>query len=209
MMIAAGEVELEAALWEPTDRFPRAAALLCHPHPLYSGTMNNRVIYRAAKGAVEAGLSALRFNFRGVGASTGTYDKGVAERKDVAGLLDWLQQLYPGLPLALAGFSFGSWVGLQVACHDPRIQALVGLGLPVTTYDFEFLIDNDKPSLFIIGTRDEFCPREAMDLLARRLPPASSVRWVEGADHLFTRRIDQVQSLVRDFLRLRFEGQRP
>jgi len=206
MLIAAGEVKLEVVLWEPKARPLRAAALLCHPHPLYGGTMNNRVVYRAAKGAAEAGLAALRFNFRGVGASTGSYDKGAGERKDVAALVDYLSGRYPALPLALIGFSFGAWVGLQVGCHDPRVQALVGLGLPLDIYDFDFLIDSEKPSLFISGTRDRFCQREKMELLARRLPPGSMVSWVEGADHMFTREVNQVQGLVRDFFRAQFEG---
>jgi len=206
MLIPAGDVELEAVLWEPEGTVPRGAALLCHPHPLHGGTMNNRVIYRAAKGAVEAGLAALRFNFRGVGASTGSHDKGHAERTDTGSLLDWLQGRYPQLPLALIGFSFGAWIGLKAGQRDPRVKALVGLGLPISAYDFGFLLDNDIPSLFIIGTRDEFCPDQEMRLLAARLPPTSSVHWLEGADHFFTRQIDQVQALVRNFLRPRFEG---
>jgi hypothetical protein len=163
-------------------------------------------VYRAAKGAAEAGLAALRFNFRGVGASTGLYDKGAGEKKDAAALVDWLSRQYPALPLALIGFSFGAWVGLQVGCHDPRVQALVGLGLPLSTYDFDFLIDSEKPSLFIIGTRDQFCPREKMEVLMRRSAPSSKVSWVEGADHMFTREVDQIRSLVREFLREQFEG---
>ncbi len=209
MIVAAGEVDLEARLWEPEGKAPGGAALFCHPHPLYGGTMNNRVIYRSAKGAVEAGFAALRFNFRGVGTSTGSYGQGAGERKDAAALMEWLKQRYPHLPLALVGFSFGAWVGLQVACHDPRVGALVGLGVPLNTYDFEFLIDNAKPSLYIVGTQDEFCPRDQMELLARRLPPTSAVSWVEGADHLFTHQVDQVQCRVRDFLRAQLEGHRP
>ena len=209
MIIPAGGVELEAVLWAPEEMPPKAAVLLCHPHPLYGGTMNNRVIYRAAKAAVEVGLAALRFNFRGVGASTGDYDRGTGERKDVAALLDWMHQRYPGIPLAVAGFSFGAWVGLQVGCHDPRIRALVGLGLPLSTYDFEFLIDNAKPSRYIIGTRDEFCPRDKMESFARRLQPASTVSWVEGADHFFTHQVAEAQSLTREFLRAQFEGSHP
>jgi len=205
MILPAGEVSLEAVLWEPKGVPPNGAALLCHPHPLHGGTMNNRVIYRAAKGAVAAGLAALRFNFRGVGASTGSYAKGSGELKDVAALLDWLAERYPALPLALVGFSFGAWVGLQAACHDARIHALVGLGVPLNTYDFDFLIDNTKPSRYIIGSDDEFCARDKMEILARRLPPASEVIWVERADHFFTRRIDEVRRLVAEFLRAQFK----
>jgi alpha/beta superfamily hydrolase len=206
MLIPAGEVQLEAALWEPRGRILRGAALLCHPHPLYGGTMSNRVIYRAAKGVVEAGLAALRFNFRGVGASTGSHDQGRGERRDVGALLNWLAQRYPRLPLALIGFSFGAWVGLQTAAHDPRMKALVGLGLPIISYDFGFLLDSDIPSLFVIGTRDEFCPNDEMASLAGRLPGTASVKWVEGADHFFAKQIDQAQKLVRNFLQAQFEG---
>jgi hypothetical protein len=168
--------------------------------------MNNRVIYRAAKGAVEAGLAALRFDFRGVGASTGTHDEGRGEKRDIGELLNWLEQRYPRLPLALIGFSFGAWVGLQAAARDPRIKALIGLGLPISTYDFGFLLDSDIPSLFIIGTRDEFCPGDEMAILAGRLPRTSSVSWVEGANHFFAKQIDRVQNLVKNFLQSQFEG---
>jgi uncharacterized protein len=206
MILGTGEVELEARLWEPVGARPRGAALLCHPHPLYGGTMNNRVIYRAGKGAVEAGLAALRFNFRGVGKSTGSYAGGAGERKDAAALLGWLRERYPGLPLALIGFSFGAWVGLQAAGEDPRVSALVGLGVPVKSFDFEFLIDIDKPSLYIVGTQDEFCPRDQMEILARRLPRTATVSWVVGADHFFTHQVDDVQNRVKDYLRAQFEG---
>jgi alpha/beta superfamily hydrolase len=206
MMITAGETKLEAVLRVPRGKAPGGAALLCHPHPLHGGTMNNRVIFRAARGAQEAGLASLRFNFRGVGASSGTYGGGSGERKDVAALLDWLQRKYPELPMALIGFSFGAWVGLQVGSHDARIRALIGLGLPLNSYDFEFLLDSETPILFIVGTRDAFCPRHKMEALLRRLPPSASVQWVEGADHLFTGQVDAVQKLTRGFLGDRFKG---
>ena len=206
MKIAVGEVELEAVLWEPKSRAPRGAALVCHPHPLYGGSMSNRVTYRVAKGAADAGMATLRFNFRGVGASTGTYDHGNGERKDAAALLDWLERRHPGIPLFLAGFSFGAWIGLQVGCHDPRVAALAGLGLPLAAYDFDFLLDAGKPLLLIIGTEDEFCPREAMATFARRLPRTSDVRWIEGADHFFANRLVQVQELVREFFQTACEG---
>jgi uncharacterized protein len=204
MIIRTDEVELEAALWEPLGGPAKGAALLCHPHPLYGGTMNNRVIYRAAKGAVAAGLSALRFNFRGIGSSTGSYGQGMGELKDAVALSGWLQQRHPNLPQACIGFSFGAWVGLRMACCEPRIKALVGLGLPLNSYDFDFLIDNDKPTLYIIGTQDEFCPRDKMEQFWRRLPPTSAVSWVEGADHFFTRQVEQVQDRVREFLDAQF-----
>jgi hypothetical protein len=163
--------------------------------------MENRVIYRAAKAVQTAGLAALRFNFRGAGASTGKYDEGIGEKDDVAAAIDWLGEKYPGLPLALVGFSFGSWVGLQVACADSRIRALVGIGLPLNFYDFDFLVENEKPSLYIVGTRDEFCPMEKLDFLARRLPQTSSVRRIDGAEHFFGEQLEQVQDSITDFFR--------
>jgi uncharacterized protein len=201
LRIAGRGVELEAILRLPDKKVPpRGAAVLCHPHPAYGGTMDNRVIFRAGKGATEAGVAALRFNFRGVGASTGEYDEGRGEQQDVAACIDWLKARYPNLPLVLVGFSFGAWVGLRVACEDPRVAAMVGLGLPVNHYDFEFLVENVKPALYIVGTRDEFCPRAKMERLARRLPAYSDLRWVENADHFFGDRIGEVQTLIATFL---------
>ena len=163
--------------------------------------MDNRVIFRSGKAVMEAGFAALRFNFRGVGASTGDFDEGIGEKNDVVSAINWLEQKYPGTPLALLGFSFGSWVGLQVGCADPRIRALAGLGLPLNFYDFDFLIENSKPARFIVGTNDEFCPRDRMDRFARRLPSTSKTHFIEGADHFFARELDQVQSLITDFFR--------
>jgi len=193
-------VELEAILREPEARPLLGAAVLCHPHPVYGGTMDNRVVYRAGKAVMEAGLAALRFNFRGVGASTGSYDHGDGEKDDVSSAIDYLSGKYPGLPLVLVGFSFGAWVGLQAGCQDPRIQAMVGLGVPVSFYDFEFLTGNFKPTLFVIGTRDEYSPRDKMDGLARRMSSSFTLRWVEGASHFFVPGLDQLQSYVTEFL---------
>jgi alpha/beta superfamily hydrolase len=201
LRIAGPSVELEAVLRVPDTEPLRAGAVLCHPHPVYGGTMDNRVVFRSGKAAMAAGLAALRFNFRGVGSSTGVFDNGAGETEDVRAATDYLAHKYPGLPLALIGFSFGAWVGLQVACQDPRIHAIVGLGLPLNSYDFEFLVDNSKPSLFVSGSNDKFCPREKMEGLAGRLPPSSTVRWIEGADHFFTNELEELQLIITDFLR--------
>ncbi len=200
-MIQAGSVQLEAVLREPHDHPLSGAVVLCHPHPVYGGTMDNRVVFRAGKAVMAAGFAALRFNFRGVGASTGTFDQGEGEKDDVAFVIDWLEQRYPGTFMSLIGFSFGAWVGLQVGCADRRIQAVVGLGLPLNFYDFDFLAGNTKPAMFVAGTRDEFCPRERLESLAGRLPPTSRVQFIEGAEHFFTRELDRVQSLITGFFR--------
>jgi uncharacterized protein len=172
--------------------------------------MENRVIFRAGKAVMEAGLAALRFTFRGVGASTGSYDHGEGEQEDVSSAIDFLASRYPGLPQVLVGFSFGAWVGLKVGSCDPRIRAMVGLGIPAGFYDFDFLAKNSKPTLLVIGSRDEYCPRDRMEELARRLPAESVLRWIEGADHFFARELDELKTLIREFFsRLELNGSPP
>lgn len=197
-LIPAGTVQLEANLRKPAAS-PQGTAVICHPHPVYGGTMDNRIVYRAAKASADAGFAALRFNFRGVGQSTGVFDQGIGEKEDVAAAVRWIESKYPGLPMALIGYSFGSWVGLQVACSDPRIVGMVGLGIPLDLYDMEFLIENPKPALYIVGTKDEFCSLENLDRFTGRLPSSSFVHQVDEADHFFSDQADIVQGLIYDF----------
>jgi alpha/beta superfamily hydrolase len=199
-MIPAGSVELEAHLREPKAGL-RGAAVFCHPHPVYGGTMDNRIVYRASKAATEAGFAALRFNFRGVGRSTGQFDHGMGEQEDAAFAIRWLDARYPALDLALVGYSFGAGVGLEVAYSEPRIRALIGLGIPLELYDFGYLLSCSKPILYIVGTHDEFCSRESLDRFADRLPCTSFLHRVEGSDHFFTGHVEEVGSLITDFFR--------
>jgi alpha/beta superfamily hydrolase len=201
LRIETPSVSLEAVLREPRGAGLRGAAVLCHPHPQYGGTMDNRVVYRAGKGAVDAGFAALRFNFRGVGGSTGSYDGGEGEQSDVSAAIAWLRRTYPELPLALIGFSFGAWVGLRAGIGDPGVGGLVGIGLPLAAYDFSFLAESPKPALYIVGTQDELCPKLRMEELARRLPAAAGVRWIDDADHFFVEHLDELQEAVAGFLR--------
>jgi alpha/beta superfamily hydrolase len=197
-MIPAEAVQLEANLREPENP-PRGAVVVCHPHPVYGGTMDNRVVYRAAKAAVAAGFAALRFNFRSVGQSTGQFDQGIGEKEDVVAAIRWMEKKYPVLPLALIGYSFGAWVGLQVGCLDPRIKAMTGIGIPLDSYDFDFLYANRKPALLIVGSQDQFCSQGSYSALAHRLPETSQVYTINGADHFFSDDVDEVQHLIADF----------
>jgi uncharacterized protein len=197
-IIPAGSVQLEANLREPKDP-PRGAAVVCHPHPIYGGTMDNRIVYRAAKAAARAGFAALRFNFRGVGQSTGQFDQGMGEKEDVIAAIRWIEKKYPALPLALIGYSFGAWVGLQIGCLEPRVVALVGLALPLNIYDFEFLAGNPKPALYIVGTRDEFCSRESLARLEPKLSAAASLHLIEGAEHFFSEQTEVIDNLIFEF----------
>jgi uncharacterized protein len=198
LIIPAGSVQLEAQLREP-EGVLRGAAIVCHPHPVYGGTMDNRVVYRAAKAVLRVGFAALRFNFRGVGKSSGQYDYGVGEKEDVAAAADWVEQKYPGMPLSLIGYSFGAWVGLQVGCSDPRISAVIGLGLPLDTSDLSFLSECSKPALYIVGTQDEFCSPENLEDLERSLPRTSTIHRIKDADHFFTSQIETVENLIESF----------
>jgi alpha/beta superfamily hydrolase len=180
----------------------RGAAVLCHPHPLFGGTMHTKAVYRAGQALNEAGLAVLRFNFRGVGASTGSHGGGVGEREDARAALDWLEQRFPQAPCVAGGFSFGSMVALSVGASDPRVVALLGLGLPVErdeAYDFSFLRDVTRPVLVVQGENDEFGSGET---IAGHLAPLGDhitlVR-VPGADHYFAERIDEMKDAVRGY----------
>ena len=185
--------------WNPQVT-PRHVALVCHPHPLYGGTMHNKVVFRAAKAALLAGLPTLRFNFRGAGKSVGTFAGGIGERDDVRAALDDLAAHFPGLPVCLMGFSFGSWVGLAVGATDSRVSTLVGLGVPANLSDFGFLREVRKPKLILQGTRDEFGSVAQVSELYDTLAEPKQIHWVEGADHFFAGKLDEVQQVLQEFL---------
>jgi hypothetical protein len=161
--------------------------------------MHTKAVYRAAQALVEAGVAALRFNFRGVGSSTGSHDEGIGEREDVSAALDWLEERYPGLPLIAGGFSFGSMVGLTVGAADPRVVGLLGMGLPVDRserYDYGFLADVARPVLVVQGENDEFGSGERVAGVLAPLGEHITLVRVPGADHYFTDRVDDLRDAV-------------
>src|SRR5689334_21804902 len=143
---------------EEEGTLPEYVGVVCHPHPLGGGTMHNKVVFKVAQTLQSLNIPALRFNFRGVGHSTGTYDEGRGEMDDVRYALEFLSRRYPGLPVVLAGFSFGSYVGLRLGAIDDRVQAMIGLGVPARMFNGEYLKDYHKPKLIIQGTEDELAP---------------------------------------------------
>jgi uncharacterized protein len=194
---------LEAILWSrstPARHRSPLAAVVCHPHPLFGGTMHNKVVYQAAKSLDALGLPVLRFNFRGAGLSTGEHDRGVGEREDVRVALDFLAKQFPGVPLLLAGFSFGAWVGLRVGCEDRRVSHLLGLGVPVNSCDFSFLSQCDKPKLFVHGSEDQYGAVEKVRSLVASLAGENHLVVVEGADHFFAGRLDRLQASISTWL---------
>jgi uncharacterized protein len=192
---------LEAILWSPTSgKKPPLAALVCHPHPLFGGTMHNKVVYQAAKSVDQFGLPVLRFNFRGAGMSAGAFDQGQGELGDVRAALDFLTDAFPGLPVLLAGFSFGSWVGLRVGCEDSRVAELIGIGVPVNDSDFSYLSACKKPKLFVQGSKDQFCALDKVKTLVASLPGDNRLIIVDDADHFLTGKLDQLGHAITDWL---------
>jgi uncharacterized protein len=192
---------LDTILEHDPGRVAAYAALICHPHPLYGGTMHNRVVFRAAKAALREGLPALRFNFRGAGRSQGEFANGVGETEDVRAALDHLSSRYPGVPIILMGFSFGLGIGLRVGAEDPRVAALVGLGLAPHRHNYSFLQECHKLKLFVQGTKDEFGPKDQVESVVAAFPPPKELRWVEGVDHFFTGKLAELEQVIRGFIR--------
>jgi alpha/beta superfamily hydrolase len=192
---------LEAILWTPVGIGPPPmAAVVCHPHPLFGGTMHNKVIYQTAKSLDALGLPVLRFNFRGAGMSEGTHDRGRGEREDVRAALDFLAGEFSVVPLLVAGFSFGCWVGLRVGCEDDRVVELIGLGTPVNNTDFSFLKSCSKPKLFVHGSHDEHGDVMEVEKLVQVLPGERRFVVVPDADHFFAGKLDKLDRAITSWL---------
>jgi alpha/beta superfamily hydrolase len=191
------------------------AALVAHPHPLFGGTMHNKVVYHAMKAFTHFGLPVLRFNFRGTGLSEGTHDQGRGEIDDVRAGLEYLKAEFDR-PILFAGFSFGSYTGLRATCSDPRVAGLIALGLPVRAaerdYTYEFMPECTQPKLFISGDHDAFCPSDVLEAVARTSPRPWECHIIPGADHFFqgvedspAPKLDQMQQVLRRWLQATFE----
>jgi len=191
---------LEALLWSSDAAGASRAAVVCHPHPVFGGTLHNKVVYQTAKTLHERGLPVLRFNFRSAGLSEGVHDRGRGEQDDVRAAVDLMSREYPGLPILLAGFSFGSWVGSKVAVADDRVKEFIGLGLPVNDSDLTALRQFAKPKLFIQGGRDGFGSPDNVEALFASLPEPKRLVFVEAADHFFTGRLAEVSTAINSWL---------
>jgi uncharacterized protein len=201
LFIPAPHGKLEAILKEPAGE-RRGVALVCHPHPLGAGTMHNKVVFRAAAGLLDAGLAALRFNFRGVGRSTGAHDEGRGEKDDVRAALDFLDTKYPGEPVTLAGFSFGSRFGTEVGAADGRVVRLISIGSPVDKYNYDYLKSNNKPILFVHCAQDEYGSVEKLRRLVESLPAAAEAKLVvfENCGHFFDAKLNELKKAITDWI---------
>jgi alpha/beta superfamily hydrolase len=188
--------KLEALLEPPEDAAPRAVALVCHPHPLFGGTMHNKVVHRVARALRSSGYVVLRFNFRGVGKSHGRHDLGVGEIEDARAALDWLRHRYAGLPYTLAGFSFGSRVILSLGCALPDPTRLIALGFPAKRDPVGMLAQCSVPKVFIQSTHDEYGPAPEMQAFYAQVAEPKELIWVEAQDHFFAGGLDALQAAV-------------
>lgn len=186
------------------------AAVVCHPHPLFGGTLHNKVVFHTMKALNSFGYPVLRFNFRGTGLSQGEHDHGNGEVEDVRAALDWLDAEFH-LPLLFAGFSFGAAVGLRAACPDARVKAVVGVGVPAVpvaadteeprVYQLDFLQNCAKPKLFVSGARDQFGPRAKLEALVTSLPEPKKLVVIEGADHFFEGRLRELREAIEQWVK--------
>jgi alpha/beta superfamily hydrolase len=176
--------------------------ILCHPHPQYGGDMHSSVITTAVEAASQEGFSTLRFNFRGVGASGGSYNDGIGEKEDVKAAIDYLysRQKDSNLPLILLGYSFGAWAGLPVGVQDSRIKGMVAIAPPLELYDFGFLKGCKKKKLLVAGSRDLFCPVPLLEKWYGHLEEPKSLVIIEGADHFFFSHTRFLIQPLREFI---------
>jgi alpha/beta superfamily hydrolase len=188
---------IEALLEEPEHTKPTFAALVCHPHPQHGGTMHNKVVYRMARGLRAEGAVALRFNYRGVNLSEGTYDEGNGETDDGRTALQYLRSRYPDLPYAISGFSFGSRIAHRLACEATGPKFALCAGMPTWYFENENIIACPVPRVFVMSTNDQFAPRDKFQAGFDTLAEPKRLIWVESQDHFFAGALDQFEAAVR------------
>lgn len=200
LLIPVSHGHLEA-IYRPRRNDAERVAMVLHPHPLHGGTMHNKVVFRAAKALGSIGYEVVRFNFRGVGKSTGSYDEGRGEIDDARAALDFLLADQPyAADVLIAGFSFGSIVGLKLGCADPRVHRLIGIGVPARLGNLDFLAGCRKPKLFIHGAEDEIAPLGSLEDLLATLPADSNFRLIRiaGAGHFFDDHAAELMDAVKE-----------
>jgi alpha/beta superfamily hydrolase len=191
---------LESLLEEPEHGEPAFAALVCHPHPLYGGTMHNKVVYRMARGLRKAGAVVLRFNFRGVNLSEGEHAHGVGEIEDARAALNFLRERCPDLPWMLAGFSFGSRVALRLGCAlAPAPERILAAGFPTKGQDLSYLTPCGVPKVFIQSTHDEHGPRPELEAAYAKFADPKQIHWIEAKDHFFADALDPFETAVLEY----------
>jgi alpha/beta superfamily hydrolase len=198
----AGRIELLTSGPAP-EKSVAATAVICHPHTLHGGTLRNKVVHTLARSFEERGGHTVRFNFRGAGASAGSYDHGGGETEDLLAVLDWVRAQRPHDVLWLAGFSFGAYVALR-ACARWPVAGLITVAPPVNLYDFTVLTSTPTPWIVIQGEQDEIVPAPAVVSWAQRLASVPDLMLVPGAGHFFHQRLGDLHAVVTRSLRRHF-----
>ena len=180
-------------------------AIILHPHPQFGGTMNNPVVYQLYYAFANRGFAALRFNFRGVGRSQGTFDHGQGELSDAAAALDWAQATNPDARACwIAGFSFGAWIGMQLLMRRPEVEGFISIAAPASLYDFSFLAPCPSSGLFVHGDKDAVVPVSAVGTLVEKLKTQKGIiidqQIVKGANHFFDGKADELIEVVDEYL---------
>ena len=201
LMIEGPAGPLEALLQEHEDSEPSFTAVVCHPHPLFGGTLNNKVVHRAASTLHDLGAAVLRFNFRGVGRSAGQYDRGEGELEDARAALAWLRGRHPEALRWAAGFSFGSWVASRLAATEPDVERMILVAPPVHTQSFEEMRTSPVPKLVIQGLADEICRPENLERAFPDWAEPKRLMRVEDAGHFFDRHLAQLADAIRQGIR--------
>ncbi|MBP1636730.1 MAG: Alpha/beta hydrolase [Acidobacteria bacterium] len=179
---------------------PRAVVVIGHPHPVYGGTMNTKVVFQAAKAFCRLGCAVVRFNFRGAGRSEGAFGNGPGELDDYRAAVEFGARIHPGQEIWSAGISFGSWVATTVGAEDARVTRLLAIAPPVESYDFEPLARSAKPKFFIQGERDEICPAPALWQFYARAAEPKDIVVIDAADHLFDGRLTEMAEAIERFM---------
>jgi alpha/beta superfamily hydrolase len=184
-------------------------ALILHPHPQYGGNMNNRVVHTLYQSFQKRGFSVLRFNFRGVGRSQGSFDAGVGELADAASALDWLQSINPNAQDCwVAGFSFGAWISMQLLMRRPELTGFISVSPPANMYDFTFLAPCPSSGLIVHGRADQVVPEADIQKLVDKLASQRGITVdhakIEAANHFYDNRLEELGLAVEAYLDKRF-----
>jgi len=203
VFISSNGIQLEGLLSIQEASSFRGGVILCHPHPQYGGDMDHPVMTASVEAASQEGFSTLRFNFRGVGESQGSYGEGVGERQDVKAVANYFySKLKDNHPLLiLIGYSFGAWAGFPIAVEDERFKGMVAVAPPLGIYDFGFLKGCKKKKLFVAGDLDSFCPPSLLENWYQQLDEPKSLAVIPGADHFFLSHVRFLNEPLREFLR--------
>lgn len=200
---SSGGIRLEGLLniqWAFSDK---GGVVLCHPHPQYGGEMRNRVLVAALGAAQQEGFATLRFNFRGVGDSGGTYSEGIGEKEDVRAAIEYLgsKMNHSSASILVLGYSFGAWVGMPVAMEQERVKGMVAVSPPLGMFDFDFLKECKKEKLIIGGDKDIFCPVFLLKEWFAKLSEPKSLAVIQGADHFYSSHANFVAAPLQEFLK--------